>query len=31
MIVRSTGKSQRGIGVTREDLNVSITKERGSR
>lgn len=26
MIIRSTGKSQRGIGVTREDLNVSITK-----
>jgi len=26
MIVRSTGKSQRGIGVTREDLNVSISK-----
>ena len=24
MIVRSTGKSQRGIGVTREDVNVSI-------
>ena len=24
MIIRSTGKSQRGIGVTREDLNVSI-------
>ncbi len=24
MIVRSTGKSQRGIGVTRQDLNVSI-------
>jgi len=26
MIIRSTGKSQRGIGVTREDLNVSIAK-----
>jgi Glu-tRNA(Gln) amidotransferase subunit E-like FAD-binding protein len=26
MIIRSTGKSQRGIGVTREDLNVSISK-----
>jgi Glu-tRNA(Gln) amidotransferase subunit E-like FAD-binding protein len=26
MMIRSTGKSQRGIGVTREDLNVSITK-----
>jgi len=25
MIIRSTGKSQRGIGVTREDINVSIT------
>ncbi|HIQ49846.1 MAG TPA: Glu-tRNA(Gln) amidotransferase subunit GatE [Nanoarchaeota archaeon] len=25
MIIRSTGKSQRGIGVTRQDLNVSIT------
>ena len=24
MIVRSTGKSQRGIGVTRQDLNVSV-------
>jgi Glu-tRNA(Gln) amidotransferase subunit E-like FAD-binding protein len=24
MIIRSTGKSQRGIGVTRQDLNVSI-------
>ena len=24
MIVRSTGKSQRGIGVTRQDVNVSI-------
>jgi Glu-tRNA(Gln) amidotransferase subunit E-like FAD-binding protein len=24
MIIRSTGKSQRGIGVTREDINVSI-------
>ncbi|MBN2203046.1 MAG: Glu-tRNA(Gln) amidotransferase subunit GatE [Candidatus Aenigmarchaeota archaeon] len=24
MLVRSTGKSQRGIGVTREDVNVSI-------
>jgi Glu-tRNA(Gln) amidotransferase subunit E-like FAD-binding protein len=26
MIIRSTGKSQRGVGVTREDLNVSITQ-----
>jgi len=26
MIIRSTGKSQRGIGVTREDVNVSIAK-----
>jgi Glu-tRNA(Gln) amidotransferase subunit E-like FAD-binding protein len=26
MIIRSTGKSQRGIGVTREDLNVSIAR-----
>ncbi len=26
MIVRSTGKSQRGIGVTRQDLNISIEK-----
>ncbi len=26
MIIRSTGKSQRGIGVTREDINVSIAK-----
>jgi Glu-tRNA(Gln) amidotransferase subunit E-like FAD-binding protein len=26
MIIRSTGKSQRGVGVTREDLNVSIEK-----
>jgi len=26
MIVRSTGKSQRGIGVTRQDVNVSIKK-----
>jgi Glu-tRNA(Gln) amidotransferase subunit E-like FAD-binding protein len=26
MIIRSTGKSQRGIGVTRQDVNVSITK-----
>ena len=25
MIIRSTGKSQRGIGVTREDINVSIS------
>jgi Glu-tRNA(Gln) amidotransferase subunit E-like FAD-binding protein len=24
MIIRSTGKSQRGIGVTRQDINVSI-------
>lgn len=24
MIIRSTGKSQRGIGVTREDINISI-------
>jgi len=24
MIVRSTGKSQRGIGVTRQDINVSV-------
>jgi len=24
MIIRSTGKSQRGIGVTRQDLNVSV-------
>ncbi|MEM5872242.1 MAG: Glu-tRNA(Gln) amidotransferase subunit GatE [Candidatus Aenigmatarchaeota archaeon] len=24
MIIRSTGKSQRGLGVTRQDLNVSI-------
>jgi len=24
MVIRSTGKSQRGIGVTRQDLNVSI-------
>lgn len=29
MIVRSTGKSQRGIGVTRQDINVSI--KRGKR
>jgi Glu-tRNA(Gln) amidotransferase subunit E-like FAD-binding protein len=26
MIVRSTGKSQRGLGVTRQDINVSIEK-----
>ncbi len=26
MIIRSTGKSQRGIGVTRQDINVSIDK-----
>jgi Glu-tRNA(Gln) amidotransferase subunit E-like FAD-binding protein len=26
MIIRSTGKSQRGIGVTRQDVNVSIAK-----
>lgn len=26
MLVRSTGKSQRGIGVTRQDVNVSIAK-----
>ena len=26
MIIRSTGKSQRGIGVTRQDINISITK-----
>jgi Glu-tRNA(Gln) amidotransferase subunit E-like FAD-binding protein len=26
MIIRSTGKSQRGIGVTRQDINVSISK-----
>ncbi|HLC51413.1 MAG TPA: Glu-tRNA(Gln) amidotransferase subunit GatE [archaeon] len=25
MLVRSTGKSQRGIGVTRQDVNVSVT------
>ncbi len=25
MIIRSTGKSQRGIGVTRQDVNVSIS------
>ncbi|MFQ6010422.1 MAG: Glu-tRNA(Gln) amidotransferase subunit GatE [Candidatus Aenigmatarchaeota archaeon] len=25
MIVRSTGKSQRGIGVTRQDVNVSVS------
>ena len=26
MIIRSTGKSQRGLGVTRQDINVSIAK-----
>jgi Glu-tRNA(Gln) amidotransferase subunit E-like FAD-binding protein len=26
MIIRSTRKSQRGLGVTRQDINVSITK-----
>jgi len=26
MLIRSTGKSQRGIGVTRQDINVSISK-----
>jgi Glu-tRNA(Gln) amidotransferase subunit E-like FAD-binding protein len=26
MMVRSTGKSQRGLGVTRQDVNVSIAK-----
>jgi Glu-tRNA(Gln) amidotransferase subunit E-like FAD-binding protein len=26
MMVRSTGKSQRGLGVTRQDVNVSISK-----
>jgi len=26
MLIRSTGKSQRGIGVTRQDVNVSIAK-----
>jgi glutamyl-tRNA(Gln) amidotransferase subunit E len=26
MIIRSTGKSQRGIGVTRQDINVSVAK-----
>jgi len=26
MLIRSTGKSQRGLGVTRQDVNISISK-----